>query len=82
MSDEYEREDGPRVTRIDLSSVPPPVEFTVRARVQDWQVTGSGPGSEIPLFECSRCPGPVIWGDRLHAHREWHQAVDRGMKWP
>lgn len=77
MSPEYEREDGPRRTRLDLTAAPAPVEFTVRARIQAWQATGSSMyADEIPVFECNRCPGVVIWGDRLHVHREWHQVLD------
>jgi hypothetical protein len=54
------------------------VEFIVRARVPAWQVTGGTMyADEIPLFECSRCPGVVIWGDRLYPHREWHLVQDR-----
>ena len=75
MSD-YDREDGPRMTRLDLTAVPPPVEFMVRARIQAWQ--GTGPNAdEIPLFSCSACPGVVIWGDRLNVHREWHDEQRR-----
>lgn len=74
----YEREEGPRETRelpLVTATGDLPVEFTVRARIPAWSSIGADAGDEIPLFECTRCPGAVVWGDRLHAHRAWHDEI-------
>lgn len=74
----YEREDGPRRT-LEFPAVDPntPVEFTVRATVPAWVTLGATSGTELPLFECSHCPGVVVWGDRLGAHQEAHHTARR-----